>query len=117
MTYFLVFARVFMCFYVLKLNSDHIQNTWRIRNIVNKDNRCHSPMDLMDSPVGHGLLLLEYVPDLVAVEDEQQVRMPDEASHLGHLAVVDVQLVHHLVQVANFILSCGGQLGSDQDSF
>lgn len=59
--------------------------------------------------MGHGLLLLEYVADLVPVEDEEQVRMPDEASNLGHLAVVDVQLVHHLVQVANFVLSCRGQ--------
>jgi len=54
----------------------------------------------------HRLLLLEYVTNLIAIEDEQQIGMTNETAHFGHLPIVDMQLIHDLVQVADFVCSC-----------
>lgn len=54
----------------------------------------------------HCLLLLEDIAYLIAIKDEQQIRMTNQAANFGHLSVVYMQLVHNLVQVANFVGSC-----------
>lgn len=60
----------------------------------------------VNSPVRHGLLLFEYIAYFIAIEYKQQIRMPNETAHLGHFTIVHMQLVHHLIEVTNFIGAC-----------
>lgn len=57
----------------------------------------------LHSPMRHCLLLFEYIAYFIAIEYKQQIRMSNESAHLCHFAIVYMQLVHHLVEVANFV--------------
>lgn len=54
----------------------------------------------------HCLLLFEYIAYFIAIEYKQQIRMSNETAHLCHFAIVHMQLVHDLVEVANFVGAC-----------
>lgn len=64
------------------------------------------PSPYVNSPVRHGLLLFEYIAYFIAIEYKQQIRMANETAHFCHFTIVHMQLVHHLIEVTNFIGAC-----------
>lgn len=79
------------------------------------DNWCvHTHTAALHSPVRHCLLLFEYIAYFIAIEYKQQIRMSNETAHLCHFAIVHMQLVHHLVEVANFVGAWDGREAKTQ---